>query len=144
MAVDVRRLTEPGDWQLKKLLQGYLTEIGEEVASEEALERLEKAVGRGDIVFFLAYRGSRAVGMCSVAEHFSTFSCGRVGVFEDFFIEPVFRGKGIARMLADAARKYCREKGLASLSVSCAHCDEEMYRALGFNTALGTSLASII
>ncbi len=144
LSFSVRRLTEPGDWQLKKLLQGYLAEIGEKAADEEALERLEKAVGGGEIVFFLAYRGSRAVGMCSVAEHFSSFSCGKVGVFEDFFIEPAFRGKGIARMLADAAREYCRERGLASLSVSCAQCDEGMYRALGFDTALGTSLASII
>jgi len=144
LSFEVRQLTEPGDWQLKKLVQGYLAEIGEKAASEEALERLEKAVDKGDIVFFLAYRGSRAVGMCSVAECFSTFSCGKVGVFEDFFIEPVFRGKGIAGMLVDAARGYCRARGLASLSVSCAQCDEEMYRALGFNTSLGTSLASII
>ena len=141
---NVRRLTESGDWQLKKLLQGYLAEIGERVADEAARARLENAVGGGEIVFLLAYRGSRAVGMCSVTAHFSTFSCGKVGVFEDFFIEPVFRGKGIARKLVVAARDYCRGEEISSLSVSCADCDEGMYRALGFDTALGTSLASRI
>ena len=49
-------------------------------------------------------RGTRAVGMCSVARCFSTFSCGDIGVFEDFFIEPVFRRKGIAREKARAGR----------------------------------------
>ena len=141
---EVKRLNRPDDWQLKKLMQGYLAEIGEDCASEEALERLEEATAAGEIVFFLAYLGSRAVGMCSVAAHFSTFSCGRVGVFEDFYIEPVFRKKGLARMLAAAAFDYCREAGISSLAVTCAPCDGEMYRALGFETLLGRSLAKII
>ena len=120
---------------------GY--DVIEAESGEEALERLERAVEAEKIVFFIAYRSCRAVGMCSVAEQFSTFSCGNVGVFEDFFIEPVFRGKGIARMLVSAVREYCRERGLASLSVTCAPCDGEMYRALGFDVGLGTGLASI-
>jgi hypothetical protein len=33
-------------------------------------------------------RGCRAVGMCSVAPVFSTFSCADVGIFEDFYVEP--------------------------------------------------------
>lgn len=140
----VERLTDPADWQLKKLMQGYLAEIGEEPAPEEALERLEKAVGEGRIAFFLALRGTRAVGMCSVAAHFSSFCCGEVGVFEDFYIEPMFRGKGIARLLAAAAMEYCQGKGIASLGVTCAPCDEEMYRALGFDVSLGTGLARIL
>lgn len=140
----VKTLGDPADWQLKKLLQGYLAEIGEDVADEAKLRRLEAAVAEGKIVFLLAYRGSRAVGMCSVAEHFSTFDCGNVGVFEDFYIEPVFRKKGIARMLASSAREHCRERGLASLTVTCAECDVGMYRALGFDAGLGIGLASII
>ncbi len=141
---EVKKLTEPADWQLKKLLQAYLAEAGEEAASEEALERLERAVAEGKISFLLAYRGTRAVGMCSVTEHFSTFTCGNVAVFEDFFIEPVFRKKGIARKLAAAAQEFCRERGIASLTVNCAPCDEGMYRALGFEVSLGVGLALIV
>ena len=141
---EVRRIEDPQDWQLKKLLQGYLAEIGEGTATEEALERLERAVEEGEITFILAYRGARAIGMCSVATHFSTFCCGNVAVFEDFYIEPVFRRNGVARRLAVAAMDYCREQDIASLSVSCAQCDEAMYRALGFDVSLGTGLARII
>jgi len=74
--------------------------------------------------------------MCSVATYYSTFSYSNVGVYEDFYVEPAFRGKGIARKLAEAARRWCQEHGIASLTVCCAPCDEAMYRALGFDTGL--------
>lgn len=141
--VTVRRLTEPEDWQLKKLENGFLTEVGEEALTEEKQKRLAEAIRAEKISFFLAMRGTRAVGMCSVARCFSTFSCGDIGVFEDFFIEPVFRRKGIARKLAQAAQAWCRENGMASLTVSCALCDEGMYRALGFALPLGQSFACL-
>ena len=137
----IERLTDGRDWQLKKLENGFLREIGEDVLSEEKKRRLEQAVSDGKITYFLAKRGYRAVGMCSVAAVFSTFACGNVGIFEDFYIEPVFRGRGIARLLAEAAQKWCRENGIASLSVTCAPCDEQMYQALGFHIPLGRTCA---
>ena len=81
--------------------------------------------------------------MCSVAKCFSTFACTDIGVFDDFYIEPVFRRKGIARKLAQAAQKWCNENGLASLTVCCAPCDEGMYQALGFDVRLGSTFANI-
>ena len=101
--IHIERLADGRDWQLKKLENGFLREIGEDVLSEEKKRRLEQAVSDGKITYFLAKRGYRAVGMCSVAAVFSTFACGNVGTFEDFYIEPVFRGRGIARLLAEAA-----------------------------------------
>ena len=139
--IHIERLTDGRDWQLKKLENGFLREIGEDVLSEEKKRRLEQAVSDGKITYFLAKRGYRAVGMCSVAAVFSTFACGNTGVFEDFYIEPVFRGKGIARLLAEAAQKWCRENGVASLAVTCAPCDEQMYQALGFHVPLGRTFA---
>lgn len=141
----VERLTDPEDaalgWQLHKLENGFLAEIGEGALSDEKKSRLSDAVREGRITFFLARRGYRAVGMCSVSSCFSTFACGPVGVFDDFFIEPVFRHEGIARLLADTAQTWCREQGYASLTVGCSAGDVGMYRALGFETELGTMLA---
>ncbi len=139
IAVEV--LTNPEDWQLKKLENGFLREIGENPLTEEKQGQLVQAIRDGKILFFVARRGYRAVGMCSVAKCFSTFSCSDTGVFDDFFIEPVFRKKGVARQLALAAQCWCRENGIASLTVCCASCDEEMYQSLGFDTHLGTTFA---
>lgn len=141
--VTVEVLSDPTDWQLKKLENGYLREIGEPLHCEEQWERLVQAVRDNRITFFAAKRGFRAVGMCSVARCFSTFACSDIGSFEDFYIEPAFRRKGIAGLLAKAAQSWCRENGIRSLTVSCAPCDEKMYQSLGFDTRLGTTLCRL-
>lgn len=129
--------------QLWRLENGFLQEIGEPLLDGEKRERLAAAIRERRIMFFLARRGCRVVGMCSVATCFSTFSCTETGVFDDFFIEPGFRRQGIARLLVEAARRWCRENGLASLTVGCSAGDVGMYRALGFETELGTMLACL-
>lgn len=141
ITVDI--LSDAEDWQLLKLENGFLAEIGEDPLTEEKQERLQQAIRNGKITFFLAKRGYRAVGMCSVSPCFSTFSCADTGVFDDFYIEPVFRKKGIARKLAQSAQAWCQENGIASLTVCCAPCDEEMYQSLGFDVRLGTTFAHL-
>lgn len=135
---------DPTDWQLLKLENGFKKEIGEPVLTEEQQEQLQQAIIDGKITFFIAKRGFRVVGMCSVAKYYSTFSCSDTGVYEDFYIEPAFRGKGIARKLAEAAQAWCRDNGISSLTVCCAACDEKMYQALGFDTELGKTIAQIL
>lgn len=141
----VERLTDPDGpelgWQLLKLENSFLAEIREEPLTGEKKERLADAVRAGRIAFFLAMRGSRAVGMCSVSPCFSTFACGETGVFDDFYVEPPFRRQGAARLLARAVQGWCRERGMASLTVGCSAGDVGMYRALGFELELGTMLA---
>ena len=139
----VEILKDPVDWQLLKLENGFKREIGEESLTKIQQKQLQKAVREGRITFFFAKRGYRAVGMCSVAADYSTFSCSNVGVFEDFYIEPAFRNRGTARKLTEAAQSWCRENDIASLTVCCAACDEAMYQALGFNTSLGTTFANM-
>ena len=137
----VEALCDPADRQLLKLENDFKRQIGEEPLTEEKQTQLQLAVKEGRITFFIARQGGRAVGMCSVARCYSTFSCSDTGVYEDFYIEPDFRGRGIARKLAAAAQAWCRDNGIVSLTVCCAPCDEKMYRALGFDACLGTTLA---
>lgn len=137
----VEILKSPENWQLLKLENGFLSEIGEECLTEERQKQLQHAVRNEEITFFIARRSSRFVGMCSVTKYFSTFSCGDVGVFEDFYIEPAFRKKGLARALAQAAQAWCKAGGMSSLTVCCAPCDVDMYSSLGFELNLGTGLA---
>lgn len=135
----VEILKDGEDWQFQKLENGYHAEIGEGMLTKEMQQRLSRAIFDGKIIFFLAKRGYRAVGMCSVATEFSTFTCDAVGVFEDFYIEPVFRKQGIARMMVEAVQRWYKEQKIASLRVTCAPCDEKMYQALGFDVHLGNT-----
>ena len=139
--ITVEILSDPEDWQLKKLENGFLKEIGEQMLTDEKQEKLQQAIRDGKITFFMAKRGYRAVGMCSVAKCFSTFACSDTGVFDDFYIEPAFRRKGAARKLAQAAQQSCSDNTVSSLTVCCSPCDEGMYRALGFDVRLGSTFA---
>ena len=139
--ITVEILSDPEDWQLKKLENGFLKEIGEQMLTEEKQEKLQQAIRDGKITFFMAKRGYRAVGMCSVAKCFSTYACSNTGVFDDFYIEPAFRRKGAARKLAQAAQQWCSDNTVSSLTVCCSPCDKGMYRALGFDVRLGSTFA---
>lgn len=139
--ITVEILSDSEDWQLKKLENGFLKEIGEQMLTEEKQEKLQQAIRDGKITFFMAKRGYRAVGMCSVAKCFSTYACSNTGVFDDFYIEPAFRRKGAARKLAQAAQQWCSDNTVSSLTVCCSPCDEGMYRALGFDVRLGSTFA---
>lgn len=141
--LSVELLADPDDRQFNMLENGFLREIGEPPATKEKQERLARAIRDGKITFFVAKHGHRAVGMCSVAKCFSTFACTCTGVFDDYFVEPAYRKKGIARMLAQAAQKWSEENDLASLTVTCAPCDEGMYQALGFAVHLGKTFAHL-
>lgn len=123
---------------LVPLQTAYKREIGEDAPSDEDLARLRDAIARGDILFFACRDSDKLVGCCSVSPTFSTFNYARGGVFEDFFILPEYRRKGIARQLVQFA---FAESGVASLTVGCADCDVGMYNALGFSIPLGNMLA---
>ena len=141
--ITIECLSDPEDWQLRRLESGFRQAVGEPVLTKKQQGRLAQAVRDGRLTVFLAKRGYRAVGMCSAVRCFSTFGCAETGVFDDFYIEPAFRRQGIARMLAQAAQDWARALGLSSLTVCCAPCDEGMYQALGFSAHLGTTFAHL-
>ena len=133
--IHVEILADGEDCQLQKLENGYRTEIGGEVLTKTMQERLAQAVRDGKITVFLAKRGYRAVGMCSVVTAFSVSS--DMGILDTLYVEPVFHGKGIARMLVKTAQRWCRENQVGSLRVTCALQDAPEYQALGFEDAVG-------
>ena len=144
LPIAVEALRAEDFWQLLRLENGFRAAVGEESLGNEGQQRLLQAVKEGRIAFFLAKRGSRAVGMCSVVLSFSTFACAQVGVFDDFFVEPAFRGRGAARALARAAQDWCAARGASSLMACCASCDVGMYNSLGFDACLGTNYAKLL
>jgi GNAT superfamily N-acetyltransferase len=131
--VDVSRMD-----RLWALHQAYKSEIHEEAPDDRDFIRLTEAVKAGQILFYGAWDDDALVGCCSVTVGFSTFNYQPAGVFEDFYILPEYRHRGIARALVQAA---FQESGVGSLTVGCAGCDVEMYRALGFTVPLGNLLA---
>ena len=119
----------------------FLDAVEELPLNREQWERLAEAIRQRKISFFLARLEGQTVGICSVSPCFSTFDCRPSGVFDDFYVEPAFRHQSVARVLVEATRGWCVSRGMASLTVGCSPGDVGMYRALGFETNLGTMLA---
>lgn len=121
----VEILTDPTDWQLLKLNNGLLAETGEKPMTEEARQQLQESIQDGRITFFLAKRGYRAVGMCSIAKDCSAPGCSDTGVFGNLYVEPAFRKEGIAKMLTHAALTWGHAHGMTSLTDSCSRHNEK-------------------
>lgn len=123
---------------LKRLQTAYKQEIGEDAPTAADLESLRQAVDDGRIQFYGCVDAEKLVACCSVSVVYSTFCYSGSGVFEDFYILPAYRHRGIARALV----RYAYEaSGVRSMTVGCANCDVEIYRALGFRVPLGNMLA---
>ena len=136
--MDYERIDPSGIDRLWELQKAYKAEIGEDAPGEDGKNSLRFAIETGMIAFYGAFDGEKLIGCCSVTFGFSTFNYAKSGVFEDFYIRPEYRHRGIARELAGYAY---RESGVFSLTVGCADCDAPMYRSLGFRIPLGNLLA---
>jgi GNAT superfamily N-acetyltransferase len=132
------RLTSDDFASLIPLHLAYKNAIDEDPPSENDLDALKEAVASESILFFGCRENGELVGCCSVSITFSTFCYGPCGVFEDFFILPEYRHRGIARALARFAFEH---SGVRSMTVGCADCDLAMYRAIGFTVPIGNLLA---
>ena len=132
------RVTTDNMVELKILQLGYKQEIGEDRPTNENFDSLCEAISKGQIIFCGCIDEGRLIACCSVTPTYSTFNYQTGGVFEDFYIVPEYRHRGIARQLVKFAY---RESGVSALTVGCADCDVQMYRSLGFTVPLGNLLA---
>ena len=123
---------------LKALHLGYKREIGEETPTDENFDSLSEAIQKEQIIFYGCMDEGRLIACCSITPTYSTFNYQTGGVFEDFYIVPEYRHKGIARQLV---RFAYQESGVGSLTVGCADCDIKMYQSLGFTIPLGNLFA---
>ena len=132
------RITNDSMDGLKSLHISYKQEIGEETPTDENFASLSEAIKKGQILFYGCADEGRLIACCSITLTYSTFNYQTGGVFEDFYIVPEYRHKGIARQLV---RFAYQESGVGSLTVGCADCDIKMYQSLGFTISLGNLFA---
>lgn len=124
--------------ELKDLQIAYKNEIGEGAPSQSDLESLKEAIDKEKITFYGCLCEKKLVACCSICFTYSTFNYDKAGVFEDFYIKPEYRHKGIARKLVAYAYEVSQ---VSSLSVGCADCDIQIYNAIGFTIPLGNMFA---
>lgn len=124
--------------ELAALHRAYKAEIGEDAPTQADMASLKAALSAGRIRFFGCDENGKLTGCCSVCVTYSTFNYAAAGVFEDFYILPECRRRGIARALTAFAYE---KSGVSSLTVGSAECDAELYKTIGFKVQLGKMLA---
>ena len=98
---------------LQELQIAYKNEIGEEAPSQSDLESLKEAIDKGKITFYGCLCEEKLVACCSICFAYSTFNYDETGIFEDFYIKPEYRHKGIARKLVAYAYEVSRALSLS-------------------------------
>lgn len=61
----------------------------------------------------LAYAGDEAVGVITLSETYALYAGGRIGVIQECFVAPGYRGRGVGRDLIQAALSIGAELGWA-------------------------------
>ncbi len=126
---------------LSLLLNGFKQAVDEPALTHLEWSALRIGIEEDRITYYIAWQKGRAVGLFSLCRTFSSYKCAAGGIFEDFYILPEVRGTGVARALVQHAVGVVRSWGGRTLTVTCAECDMEMYRALGFSSAIGQTLS---
>ena len=99
----------------------------------EALDAILHDRSRGRI--FVARVGGKVVGMASLLYTISTAEGGKAALFEDFIVQPEYRGQGIGTRLLEYVIQQARAEGVLRITLLTDMQNERaqaMYRRGGF------------
>jgi GNAT superfamily N-acetyltransferase len=66
---------------------------------------------------------------------------GRLGEIGDLYVLPQYRRHGVARLLVERAKDWCRERGCSAVAVTITPIGEQHYRLSRFYARLGFELS---
>lgn len=115
-AVEVRR-AGPADFDaLLPLFQRFYREEGFEGAVESVAANLRLLLTRDDNAAFVARVDGRAVGAAALSSAFG-LEVGLYAELEDLFVDPAWRGRGVASALVEAGAEWARARGCDDLEI---------------------------
>jgi ribosomal protein S18 acetylase RimI-like enzyme len=86
-------------------------------------------------VSFLAFDADEPAGVLNAFEGFSTFACRPLLNIHDIAVHPAHRGKGLGRLLLDAAEAEARRRGCCKLTLEVLSGNtraRDIYQAAGY------------
>jgi GNAT superfamily N-acetyltransferase len=105
---------------------------------EQRLARhFERQIAGDHARWFVADDSGRLIGTC-----LATLSSGRSNILKDIsamlagiYVEPEYRGRGIARRLTEEAIAWCKERRCVRIRLNASSMGRPLYESLGFVTA---------
>jgi GNAT superfamily N-acetyltransferase len=97
----------------------------------------ERQIQRDHARWFVAEEDGRIVGTCV-----ASLSSGSSNILKDvsamlagIYVDPAYRGRGIARRLTEDAIAWCKERGCVRIRLNASAMGRPLYESLGFVTA---------
>ncbi|SCZ52293.1 GNAT family N-acetyltransferase [Thiohalomonas denitrificans] len=127
------------DCEVIGLLVMQLTkEISERTSSRHFDIDIDNTIGlcralllAGQYKAILAYAKERPIAVATLAETFALYAGGKIGVVQEFYVDPDFRSKGVGRRLIDEIRDLGRKHGCSCIELTSPPLPE-FERTLGF------------
>jgi len=116
------------------LFEGYRSFYKQASATEAARAFLKERIEKNQSTIFIAYENGAALGFTQLYPIFSSVSMQSMCLLNDIFVAPAARGKGIGKLLLEAAKQYAKENNLKGLSLETGNDNpaQYLYERLGW------------
>ena len=118
------------------LLSRFFREEGFSTPVDRMRENLRIMLTIPTSAVFLAWRGSKAVGVATVSSSVG-IEYGRSAELEDLYVLPVERGTGVGSKLIGEVIGWCSERGVSSLLVTVTPEGELKHRLIDYYSQRG-------
>ncbi len=121
-----------------ELLDGYATDImggGVSLSDSVKANLVKELEKRNGIHTVIAFADSLPAGLVISIEGFSTFACKPLLNIHDVFVSPVFRGRGIAKMMLKKVEEIALRIGCCKLTLEVLENNvvgKGLYKSFGF------------
>jgi len=111
------RQAGPGDFDaLLALFERFYREEGFDDAVAAVAGNLRQILQREDTAAFVAEIGGKAVGAAALSTAFG-LEAGAYAELEDLYVDPAWRGRGVASALVAAGADWARARGCRDLEI---------------------------
>jgi len=133
-------IVEPVAGELRQaaveLLARFFREEGFATPPQRIAENLDRMLADPFCWCALALADGKAQAVVTVSTVLYV-EWGRLGEIGDLYILPEYRGRGLARLLIERAKNWCRAQGCSAVSVTITPTGEARHRLSRFYSRLG-------
>ena len=136
MKADVRQAVLDDLDAVSNLLDEFRQFQGKDSNPAACRDFLKERMSHGDSVVFLAYLGTRPVGIAQLYPSYSTTALARVFILNDLYVTSAGRRAGTASALLSAVEAYACSFGACRVSLNVAQVNstaQKLYLARGWS-----------